>query len=246
MKISRTRRSGLTTAIVALLLVSSWWIATRAQRPDSPSGAAPSLERMQPIPADKMTAAQKKAAEDYTRIRPGSTFGGQPWMTMLRVPEILAPSLELRMHLQSPQVALPPKLVEFASLIAAAEWTNNWEWGGHAPAAIKAGIAPAVVTAVAEGRHPTGMAEDEEIIYDFCTELFKNRSVSDTTYSRALAKFGEAGIVEATHIAGLTTMMSMMMNVARVQPRIPDGSQPPLVPYPHTLPEPVMGRGRSQ
>jgi hypothetical protein len=65
------------------------------------------------------------------------------------------------------------------------------------------------------------MAEDEEIVYDFVTELFKHQSVSDYTYNRALAKFGEAGIVETAHIAGLSTMMSMMMNAVRVSARIP-------------------------
>ena len=40
-------------------------------------------------------------------------------------------------------------------------------------------------------RRPHGMAEDEEALYDFCTELLQNRSVSDTTYARSVAKFGE-------------------------------------------------------
>ncbi|PYR30734.1 MAG: hypothetical protein DMF92_07730 [Acidobacteria bacterium] len=66
--------------------------------------------------------------------------------------------------------------------------------------------------------------------------------VSDYTYSRALAKFGEPGIVEAAHIAGLSTMMAMIMNAVRVQARIPEGSKPPLAPYPHTLPVPTIGR----
>ena len=234
---------------IVIALVGVSWAAIGAQRDGrGPAPAAaqnfPStgLDRMQPIPPEKMTPAQKKAAEDYGKIRPGATLNGQPWMTMLRVPEIVAPALQLRTHLNSPQVALPAKLVEFASLIAAAEWTNNWEWGGHSQAAVREGIKPEIVAALAEGRRPSGMAEDEEIVYDFVTELFKHQSVSDYTYNRALAKFGEAGIVETAHIAGLSTMMSMMMNAVRVQARIPEGSKPPLVPYPHTLPVPTIGR----
>ena len=47
------------------------------------------------------------------------------------------------------------------------------------------------------------MAEDEEIAYDFSTELHSNHSVSDATYARALAKFGEQGIVD---MVGLTAL----------------------------------------
>jgi 4-carboxymuconolactone decarboxylase len=244
---SGSARVGLVAIVMALAAAS--WTAIGAQRDGR--GTAPAaaqnfpstgLDRMQPIPPEKMTPAQKKAVEEYAKIRPGGTLNGQPWTTMLRVPEIVAPALQLRTHLNSPQVALPPKLVEFATLISAAEWTNNWEWGGHSQAAVREGLKPDIVAALAEGRRPTGMAEDEEIVYDFCTELFKHQSVSDYTYNRALAKFGEPGIVETAHIAGLSTMMAMMMNAVRVQARIPEGSKPPLVPYPHTLPVPTIGR----
>ena len=200
------------------------------------------LERMQPIPPEKMTPAQKKVVEEYAKVRTGSSLNGNPWMTMLRVPDIVIPALEMRLHLLSPQAALPPKLVEFATIISAAEWTNNFEWGGHSQTAMKNGLKPEIVQALAEGRRPSGMAEDEEIIYDLCAELFKHQSVSDYTYDRAVKKFGEAGVVETAHITGLYTMLAMIMNAARVQARLPEGTKPPLLPFPHTLPAPTIGR----
>jgi 4-carboxymuconolactone decarboxylase len=59
------------------------------------------------------------------------------------------------------------------------------------------------------------MAEDEEIAYDFCTELDSNHSVSDATYARALAKFGEQGIVDMVSLHGYYTMIAMVLNTAR-------------------------------
>jgi hypothetical protein len=44
--------------------------------------------------------------------------------------------------------------------------------------------------------------------------LAENRRVSDMTYSRAVAKFGEEGVVQATVIEGLYTYMSMAVNMA--------------------------------
>ena len=59
------------------------------------------------------------------------------------------------------------------------------------------------------------MAEVEAILHDFCVELLQNKAVSDGTYARALAKFGEAGVVEAASLEGYYTVLAMVMNVAR-------------------------------
>ena len=77
---------------------------------------------------------------------------------------------------------------------------------------------------------PERLAEDEEILYDFCTELLRNRSVSDPTYARALAQFGEAGVVEAASIEGYYVYLSMIMNTARSP--LPAGAKPQLTPFP--------------
>jgi 4-carboxymuconolactone decarboxylase len=75
------------------------------------------------------------------------------------------------------------------------------------------------------------MAEDEAILYDLCMELQRNHSVSDATYTRALAKFGEAGIVETASIAGYYSLLAMVMNTARTP--LPAGTKPPLAAFPY-------------
>src|SRR5438552_2935479 len=146
-------------------------------------------ERMPPIPADKMTAAQKKAVADYKAIR-GTDLTAPPWSVLLRVPAHVVPALQIRMHYLNESV-IGARLTEFAILIAARRWTNNWEWNAHAPAAATAGVKPEVIAALAEGRRPDTMSEDEAVVYELCAELQSNQSVSDSTYARALTKFGE-------------------------------------------------------
>ena len=104
--------------------------------------------------------------------------------------------IDMRSHVRDRSV-LSPKLTELAILIAAREWTQQYEWSAHAPAAARAGLEPAIIAAVADGRRPGQMAEDEEALYDLCVELHRNKSVSDATYERALRAFGQEGIVEA-------------------------------------------------
>ena len=51
--------------------------------------------------------------------------------------------------------------------------------------------------------------------YEFAIELHHRKSVSDATYARALALFGERGIIDLTGICGYYSFLAMMMNVAR-------------------------------
>jgi 4-carboxymuconolactone decarboxylase len=178
------------------------------------STGARAQERMPPIPAEKMTDAQKKAVADYKALR-GVDMTGPPWTVLLRVPAHIVPALQIRLHYLN-NSALPARLTEFAILIAARRWTNNWEWNAHSTAAAAAGLKPDVMAAVAEGRRPDRMADDEAVVYDFSLELQDNQSVSDATYARALEKFGEPGIVEMASIQGYYTYLAMVMSAARV------------------------------
>ena len=65
-----------------------------------------------------------------------------------------------------------------------------------------------------------------EALYDFCTKLLQNRSVSDATYARAVAKFGEQGILDAIGLMGHYSLIGMVLNTART-PVAPGG--PPLL-----------------
>src|SRR5438046_304871 len=142
-------------------------------------------DRMPPIVSDKLTEAQKKAVEAFEAARSVEISG--PFIPLLRSPEVLTRARALSDYLRY-RSALPPRLSEFVILMTARAWTQNYEWNAHEPLARQAGLNPAVIKAIAEGRRPEGMADDEEILFAFCDELRRNQSVSDPTYARAVAK----------------------------------------------------------
>ena len=185
-------------------------------------------DRMPTLSPDKMTEAQRKAAAEYKALR-GSDMTAPPWTVLARVPDYVVPVLQMRLHNQN-NSALSPKLTEFAILIAARHWTNNYEWELHRDAAMKAGLNRDIMAAVADGRRPERMAEDEELLYDFCQELLRNQSVSDRTYERALARFGEEGVVEAATLEGYYSFLAILMNMARSP--LPAGAKPALAAFP--------------
>jgi|SRR5581483_9536633 len=185
-------------------------------------------DRLPPIPPEKMTEAQKKAAAEYKELRKAD-LTSPPWSAILRSPEWVVPALEMRLHVQQHPV-LGNKLTEFAILIAAREWTNNYEWNAHSQAAARAGLTSTLIADIAAGRRPDHMEGDEEVVYDFCSELLHNKSVSDATYARALARFGEAGVVELANIEGYYVYLSMVMNTARSP--LPSGASAQLERFP--------------
>ena len=175
---------------------------------------AAAQERMSMIPAERLTDAQKKAVADYKALR-GTELNGPPWSVLLRVPDQIMPALQIRLHYLNRSV-LGPRLTELAILTAARKWTNNWEWNAHSTAAAAAGLNADIMAALADGRRPDRMAEDEMLVYDFSLELQNNQSVSDATYARAVAKFGEPGVVELASIQGYYAYLALIMNVARI------------------------------
>jgi 4-carboxymuconolactone decarboxylase len=191
-------------------------------------GAAAAQDRMPPIPKDKLTGAQQKAADELIAGPRGALAG--PFVPLLRSPELMSRLQKTGEYLRY-QNSIGTKLTEFIILLTARQWTQQYEFDVHAPLAVKAGVTPEAVTAIAEGRRPAGMAADEEASYDFCAELRQNQGVSDATYARIVSRFGEQGVVDMTALVGYYTMLGMIMNVARTP--LPEGKTPPLVPFPH-------------
>jgi 4-carboxymuconolactone decarboxylase len=194
------------------------------------SVAAIAQDRMPPVPREKMTEAQKKAADELAAGARGSGSLAGPFVPLLRSPEFMSRLQKTGEYLRF-QNSLGPKITEFVILMTARQWTQQYEYDAHEPLGLKAGVKQELITAITEGRRPTGMAADEEAAYDFCIELRENQSVSDATYARVVSKFGDQGVIDMTGLVGYYTTLAMIMNVSRTP--LPEGKKPPLAPFPH-------------
>ena len=179
------------------------------------SAAALTGERMPEIPLDKMTAAQRTVADAIMSGPRGGMRG--PFNTWLRSPELTDRLQKVGEYVRY-TTSLDKRLNEMAICMTAQYWGLQYEWYAHAPLALKAGLAPAVLKAIGEGRKPDGMKEDEAIVWEFTTQLRRDRSVDDAVYARALEKFGERGVVDLIAVNGYYDVVSMTLNVARVLP----------------------------
>ena len=172
-------------------------------------------QRLGRPPAESLTAEQRAAMEEFQKQR-GVGISG-PFEPMLWSPEAMVRAASMGTYLRY-KSAYPQDLSEFIILLAGRSWSQQYEWSVHYPIALKAGVSKAIADAIAEGRRPAGMSADQDMLYDFTTELIQNRSVSDPTYARVLKRFGEKGIIDAVSITGYYTLLAMVLNVARTPP----------------------------
>lgn len=184
-------------------------------------------ERLGPIAPEAMTPAQKEVAAEIAAGPRGGVMG--PYWPLLRSPGMARHLQKVGGYIRF-ECKLDFKLNEFAAMLAARAWNQQFEWWAHSRHAVNAGLKPEIAEAVAEGRRPAGMSADEELVHDFVTELVTNKAVTDTTYARAIARFGEEQTVDLVGIVGYYTLLAMVMNVARTS--IPDGTPLPLGPAP--------------
>jgi 4-carboxymuconolactone decarboxylase len=184
-------------------------------------------DRMPPIPADKLTEAQKKASDAFAEGRGYAVRG--PFVPLLRSPEVMLRAKAMGDYLRF-KSTLPPRLNEMVILITARAWTQNYEFHAHRELALKAGLRVEIADAIAQGYRPVGLAEDEEVAYDTATEILRDRRLSDHTYGRAVAKFGEQGVIDLLGVVGYYNFLAIVMNATRTA--MPPGVAEPLKHYP--------------
>lgn len=185
------------------------------------------MQRFPAIAPDDLTEQQKAASDTFTEGRGYAVRG--PFLALLRSPEVMLRAKAMGDYLRF-ESSLPPRLSEMAILITARFWSQNYEWHAHRPLAEKGGLDPAIADAIADGRRPERMADDEAALYDFATELHVNKSVSDPTFARAREHFGDQGVIDLTAINGYYTLIAMVLNVARTE--LPEGATPGMQRFP--------------
>jgi 4-carboxymuconolactone decarboxylase len=182
-------------------------------------------DRFKPLTYDQLTPAQKTLAEDVIAGDRGSLNG--PYNVFLRSPEMgdLAQKFGAYTRFHS---SVPRKLNEFAILITARFWNSQYEWYAHHKYAVQFGLSEGIVSAVSDGKRPTGMQPDEEAVYNFCTEMLSSRQVSDATFDAAKSRLSEQGVVDLIAVMAYYDLVSMTLNADRYP--LPDGVKPELNP----------------
>ena len=175
----------------------------------------PERERLPPVPKADWTPAQAEVAAAIADGPRGEVRG--PLAVLLRSPDLADRVQRLGEHIRFGG-ALPDNLREWAVLVTAGRFRQGYEWSAHVPVALKAGIGQGLIDAVARDRPPTGMSEDEALVYTVCRALSLYGTVDDQLFDRAKARLGEIGLIELVGLCGYYCMIAMVLNVAGTPP----------------------------
>jgi 4-carboxymuconolactone decarboxylase len=174
-----------------------------------------------------MSPPQRALIEHIVAGPRGSTEG--PFNVQLRSPEMSDLGQQFGAATRF-ATTVPRKLYELAILLTARHWTSQFEWYAHHRSALQAGLEPQVADAIAAARRPANMQADEQVVYDFVSELLDTKEVSDPMFNAAKALLGERGIVELINVTGWYGIVSMLLNVDEYP--LPEGVAPELKPVP--------------
>jgi 4-carboxymuconolactone decarboxylase len=166
---------------------------------------------------------QRQVVEGILGRRGGRVPG--PFRFTLHCPEITEVMHPLGEVLRL-KTTFPLRLSELAIITTSRAWDCDYVFQAHAKIAIENGLSRTVAEAIANGERPRFDREDEEALYQYCTELLASHEIGDATYERARAMFGVEKLVELTLLIGYYSMVSMTLLAHRMP--LPQGVQPPL------------------
>ena len=189
--------------------------------------AAAAQERYPELNPDQLSPAQKAYVENLAKPPRNNTTASKtpPFKVYMRSPE-LAPKLEAVSDYVRWGSGLEPRLTELAIMITARQWSSQWIWRGHYRGAVRGGLDPSVGADIAAGKRPEKMKEDEAILYNYATEMYRDKAVSDATFAAAVKQFGEKGLIDLVATMGYYDTVAMTLITAKaVAPKEDDVPQ---------------------
>ena len=96
----------------------------------------------------------------------------------------------------------------------------------HKPEALRAGLGSDVINSIAARRHPEGMDDRQQVLFEYVTELLESRTIGELTHARATAALGQQSVVELVGLLGYYTQVSMTLNAFSIG--LPVGEAPEL------------------
>ncbi len=177
--------------------------------------------RFPPLEPDEFSAAQRRVAAEIVSGPRGELRG--PFVPLIYSPDLASCVQKLGEYLRF-GTRLPNALLELAVLVTARRFGCPNIWHSHRALALKAGLDPAIIAAIAAGRRPDPMSADEAAVFDFARELVADTKVGDAQFDRVVARFDRPTAIDLTGLCGYYTLLAMVLNTA--QAPLPDGAPP--------------------
>ena len=172
------------------------------------------MKRLQPVDPDNLSPEQQKVAEAILAGPRGSLIG--PFRYWMHQPEMAGSAQQFGQYCRFDS-SLPKTLSELAILVTARYWSAEFEWWAHKRIALEAGLPEPIIEAIRTHQPPPFETEAQRAVYDFAKMLHETKNVTDAVYDAAVKELGEGGVLDIIAITGYYTLVSMTLNVYRVE-----------------------------
>ncbi|HET7133213.1 MAG TPA: carboxymuconolactone decarboxylase family protein [Gammaproteobacteria bacterium] len=117
---------------------------------------------------------------------------------------------------------------ELAILVACRETNYNFEWNGHEPAAVKAGVDAKVIDVVRTNGALTGLDEADAAVIRFGRELLRDKKMSSATFAKAKQLFGDHGAMDLVAVMSTYAVSGFYAIAVDEHPAPGQAALPPL------------------
>jgi 4-carboxymuconolactone decarboxylase len=199
---------------VALLFVLA--AATlEGQSPSVPRDINPeSLTRLPPLTRSDLAPEDQKVWDYVAGVNGVMPKYGPPPATIYS-PKAAEPIQALNQYLR--QSVIGAHYFELSSLLAAREFDQQYEWSGHEPTAVRAGVEQRVIDAVKFNRGVDGLPEKDATVIRLGRALFRDHKVTPELWAKTVELFGRQGAVEAVTIMGDYAMVGFVLTAVDQQ-----------------------------
>jgi 4-carboxymuconolactone decarboxylase len=181
--------------------------------------------RFPKLALEEMTPEQREVAAIISAGPRGEVRG--PFIALIHNAGLAGAIQQLGEHLRF-KSKLPARTLELAVLITARRWTCQHEWYAHEQLARKAGLEAHIIEAIAGGKEPENLSDDDEAVVQFCREAHDTGRVSDEPFNAVVQRYGRDGALELIALSGYYSLMAMVLNTAGMA--LPNNAPPPLKP----------------
>jgi 4-carboxymuconolactone decarboxylase len=125
-----------------------------------------------------------------------------PFNPALLNPAIAAPFLDLQFAEQM-HTSLSARVREIVILAVGAVWQADYELYAHLAVARRAGLSEDAARALATGRLPDGLSDDELIALLLTEQLCTTHRIDESLYRQAESSFGAEGLIDIAFLIGI-------------------------------------------
>src|SRR5262249_43170206 len=150
-----------------------------------------------PVVTRDQVPEQFREAFDQLTAESGGVITTGPGSITINSPEMARRRGHLTSYLRY-ETTFSKKIQELAIITTARAMDCPYVWNAHAPAARRAGVSDALITALRERQPLPSISADEAPVINYATEFFQTHKVSQKTYQAALDQFGGQHLPDLT------------------------------------------------